>query len=216
LRRIRNTQSWSYDSLMLFREDLEELLRIFNPTGAADAITILDDECEYSSLEEVGQEKGDRLDHLIIRSRKPGIMLELRRKPKLLNLFTLETTDEADAAYFRANEFLQPKRRPLNSYVTFGLRLLLIIAIFLELMLWTARPTFLSMHFLVLSIAILLLCTMSLPLLDQATFYLVSLARKHQSPSFWTRKRDDLIMLFLGTLLGIGATILVGRLIRHP
>src|SRR2546422_7982723 len=96
---IRTTQSWNFNSLMLYRDELEEVLRIFNPTDAKEAIKILDDVNEYESLDELLKRKGERIDHIAIMSSRPQIGLVLRKSPRLLNLSTFASGDEADAAF---------------------------------------------------------------------------------------------------------------------
>lgn len=211
MKRIRSTQGWNFDSLALFRDDLEELLRIFNPTGAPDALTISDGDNEYTSLDELQKEKGDRISHLIVRSRKPWIGMELRKNPRLLGLYTFETTDEADIAFYGAKELLLPKRRPLNYFLAFVLPLTCIVGWLVGTALVLTNfhmPSKLLPWGLFVYLAMFVV-VIAWRELDEISFYFVSLRKRHESPGFFRRKRDELVMLFIGALIGIIGALVV-------
>lgn len=214
MKRLRGTRGWNYNSLMLYREDLEELLRIFNPSGAAGVVTISDSGAEFESLDEMKTERGERVEHIIIKSNKPFIVINLQAKPKALNLYTVEATDEADVAFFKAHEFLHPKRRPLNTFVTETLMVVLIgattaVGSIFGLFGTIAKVSWLpwALYPLLFVLAIALLAQ-----LDKRTAVFLSLGRRRESSSFFHRKRDELIMLLIGTLLGVLVTLAIGRL----
>ncbi len=180
---------------MLFREDLEELLKLFNPTGTEGAIRISDSEAEYDSLDEMESHKGERIYHIKISSRKPAIVINLRARPKDLNLYTLESTDEADIAFFKTNEFLQPKRRPLNTYMSRVFLLLLLLTYFLVGRLPWLTIAAEKYHWLWLIYSALgLFSGVFVFQLEKRTALFVSLGKRHESLSFFERKKDDLLM----------------------
>jgi hypothetical protein len=215
MKRLRSTRSWTYDSLMLYREDLEELLRIFNPSGGAGLVKISDSGAEYDSLDEMKAEKGSRIDHITLKATKPFIVMNLQARPKALNLYTVEATDEADVAFFKANEFLQPKRRPLNTFVIgyawqLGLIGFLLIAVFSGLAKFIEKTSWLWLIYPGIGLVALFVVS----LLDKRTALFVSLCKRHESPSFPKRKKDELIMLAIGTLLGLIISVIIGRFRR--
>jgi hypothetical protein len=214
MKRLRNTRGWTYDSLILYREDFEELQRIFNPSGSAGVVTISDSGAVYDSLDEMKAEKGPRLGHMVIRSSKPSIVIDLRAQPKSLHLYTAEATDEADAAFFKAHEFLYPKRRPLNKFVG-SLFPFVLIAFFAVLVVSGLAKTIEKVPWLWLVYpGFLVVASLCVSYLDKRTALLMSLAKRHESLSFGQRKKDELIMLVIGTVLGLVISLIVGHF-RH-
>ena len=215
MKRKRGTRSWSYNSLMLFREDLEEIFRLFNPTGAEGGIKLSDSKAEYDSLDDMKIHCGPRIEEITVESRQPGIVLNLRARPKSLSLYTLANTDEADVAFFKTNEFLQPKRRPLNTFVTQGLLSILMLPLFLGLTYLTSviKPIAGSPWLqLVAIVPVLFLAILVLSQLDKRTVLFLSLASRQEYRPFTARKKDELIMLAIGTALGTLITLILSHL----
>jgi hypothetical protein len=100
---------------MLFREDLEEILKLFRSVLPDSPISIEDDETQYPSFDEVSVQKGPDVVNLRIINAVVGIKLQLRRYPTATSATTLATTktnDAADLTFYRAKEFLEVRRRP--------------------------------------------------------------------------------------------------------
>src|ERR1035437_7739120 len=115
LETTRTTKAWNPSSIMLFREDLEDILKIFRAVAPDSQISIEDEETHYSSFEEVLVQKGPNVINLRIINATVGIKLQLQRYPTATSTTTLATTkisDEADLTFYRAKEFLEVKRRP--------------------------------------------------------------------------------------------------------
>jgi hypothetical protein len=215
VKRIRYAHIVLLKSLSLYRDDLEHVVSIFSPNDALDEITISDGQNEYESLDELREKRGDRVDEISIRSTQPGTRLHLRKSPRLLQLESLEATDEADAAFYKAKEFLRGKRRPLNIFmagVVPAMGLLLIIAGFIYINTHSATaahiPSWLAISFWMVAFGMLLWWRE----FDEWSFYYVSLQKRHESPSFFQRKKDDLVLLLIGAVLGVLGTMLVEHL----
>src|SRR6266849_6202913 len=212
MKRLRGTQSWAYDTLMLFREDLDELRAIFNPTDAPDCITISDTQSEYESLDEMQKHKGDCVSELIIRSKTPRITLHLIARPKALNLYTLEATDEADAAFYRANNFLQPKSRTLHRFFTLYIRLILIVllGIFFYIDIahfpWMIKILPLFWLWVAAGGGLVYLISKAVDYVDKNRAVLICLKRKHEVPNFFKRNEDRIVIAVASALLSVIGT----------
>lgn len=219
MKRLRGTRNKSYHSLMLFRDDLEELLNIFNPSGTEGTVRISDSEALYDSLDELRERKGSRIRDLFLQSRNPQIALVLKVRPKTLSLYTIDNTDEADLAFLKADEFLTPKERPLYNFIdTPAVLLFMAAAVGLVLLGSTAIPAkqvqphvwAIVGSFFVAIIAGLWI----LNWLGGRSALLLLLTRRSESPSFWERKKDDIGMLILGTAIG-GVLGIIGTLLAN-
>jgi hypothetical protein len=219
MKRLRGTQSWAYDTLMLFREDLEELMAIFNSADAPDNITIADTQTEYESLDEMEKHRGGYVTELVIRSKTPRITLHLIARPKALNLYTLEATDEADATFYRANSFLQPKRRTLHKFFTayIGLFLIVLLAILLYLDIahfsWMIKilPFWL---WIAAGGTLFYLISKAVDYVDKSQAALICLKRKHEVPNFFKRNEDRLVIAVASAVLSIIGTLIVQRILK--
>lgn len=75
---------------MLFREDLEEIVRIFRVAAPDSTVSIEDDETQYPSFAEVLVQKGPMVLSLRLINPSVGIKLQLQRSPTAAKTTTLE------------------------------------------------------------------------------------------------------------------------------
>jgi len=212
LKPIRTTKEWNYDSLILYREDLEQLIRIFNPTRAGDIITISDHDNQYDSLDDLAQFKGPHIRGLTIRSRKPHIGLILNKSRNILTLFTADATDEADMAYYEAHDLLHSKMRPLFRW-TRGIMPLLVV--FFVLVAGLAYKRFINSGWALVALSCLLLPFVIFnELITKQTACFISLKRRHEEENFWQRNKDDFIKMLIGAAIGSIITFLTRHFLK--
>ena len=218
MKRLRGTQSWAYDTLMLFREDLEELMAIFNPTDAPDSITISDTQTEYESLDEMQKHRGEHVTELVIRSKTPRVTLHLIARPKALNLYTVEATDEADATFYRANSFLQPKRRTLHRFATQYIPALLVVLavvfLYIDIRHFPWLIKLLPSWAWVVVIALFYLVSKAVDHVDKNRATLICLKRKHEAPNFFKRNEDRIVIAVASAVLSVIGTLIVQRILK--
>jgi hypothetical protein len=105
----------------MYREDLERFIGFFQT--ACEVVAISDGKNRYDSLDEMKAENGPKISNLDIRGERPGLHFLLDRQETVHNsstpttvifneLRTEEVTDEADALFFKVQEFLLEHQRP--------------------------------------------------------------------------------------------------------
>jgi hypothetical protein len=200
---------------MLFREDLEEILKIFRTAAPDSPISIEDEETQYASLDEVLAQKGPHVISLRIMNAVVGIKLQLRLYPTATSATTLATTkvsDEADLTFYRAKEFLEVRRRPSQFWLGTVLPALCISIIPLFAFLLYLHRGDAPRPWITLSTFILVLATVGLfvgPMFKYSTSYLVTLKREREDASFFKRNRDRFLMSLLFFVLGIAVTLIL-------
>jgi hypothetical protein len=202
---------------MLFREDLEEILRILRTTAADSPISIEDEETQYSSLEEVLVHKGPNVVSLRIINPAVGIKLQLRRYQTTTSTTTLATTkisDEAELTFYRAKEFLEVRRRPSQKWLGTVLPFISISIIpFLGFVMYLHRAdTAPYRPSVVLSIVLFACAIIGLflsPLFKLDSAYLVTLKREREDASFFKRNKDRFLMSLMFFALGIAVTLIL-------
>jgi hypothetical protein len=219
LETTRTTRAWSPSSIMLFREDLEEILKIFRSVAPDSSISIEDEETNYPSFEEVLVQKGPNVINLRIINAVVGVKLQLRRFPTATSTTTLATTkisDEADLTFYRAKEFLEVRQRPSQFWLGTVLPAVCISTIpLLSFLMYPHRwdapplPPVVALETVILALAIAGLFIG--PLFKYSASYLVTLKREREDASFFKRNRDRFLMSLLFFFLGIAA----GLIIQH-
>lgn len=217
LETTRTTKAWNPSSIMLFREGLEEIVKIFRTSAPDSLVSIEDEETQYPSFDEVLVQKGPAVVNLRIINAAVGIKLQLRRYPTATSTTTLATTkisDEADLAFYRAKEFLESRRRPSQYWLGTVLPVLCmsvipLLSFLLYPHLWDALPmrpgVFLSTVMFALAVAGLVVG----PLAKYSSSYLVTLKREREDAPFFKRNKDRFLMSLLFFVLGIVATLIL-------
>lgn len=189
-------------SIRIYRDDLEEIITILKEV--CKEVIIEDNEYRYDSLDEVLTKHGPNPKQLSINSRDPLVIFNVRIKPRHT---TLGTSGDGDnlAPYFRVKQILETKMGGIKHYMLslvpsftgFGL-------IFLHVGLnkrfgssgwtyWLRLSTF-----VIVGISILVLQT----LYNQGAFTKISLKRKHEEATFWTRNKDTIWVAVIAALIG--------------
>jgi hypothetical protein len=215
LETTRTTKAWTFTSLQLFREDLEELMSLLREARANSDISIEDDKQQYPSLEEMRVQRGYDVRYLRITNQTVGVRVELSSRTGLIvglpTLSTLNVTDEADLAFYRMKEFLESKLRPSHYWLG------KLIPIFLPMVLVGSGAYFIR-HYrdpvqpivgVLVTFALALSITgLTLQGLLRATIaYRVTFKRTGQDVSFVRRNKDAFILSSIFFVLGILVTL---------
>src|SRR5690348_16697524 len=99
---IPSTRVSVFQSLQLFREDLDEVIRIFCPTNPESSVSLADGERTYESFEEMRTFNGDETSHLILQNQLVGIKLDMQKRVNGLVLSTSKQDDGAELSFYRA------------------------------------------------------------------------------------------------------------------
>jgi len=196
---IRHTKTARLPSLRMYREELDQLVALFQKSCAA--VTISDNKNRYESLEEMKATIGPKIKNLDIRGEKPGLHFLLNQKefapgsstPAIFNeLRTEEITDEAEALFFKVKEFLLSHQRPTNIPFLISAIVFLISALvfdtFHNLGTFAAgQPHHISAG-LVICIVLSLVCGVFGVVINGNNILLES---RLNSPSFFVRNRED-------------------------
>jgi hypothetical protein len=216
LETTRTTKAWTFTSLQLFREDLEQLMSLLREPRADSDISIEDDKQQYPSLEEMRVQRGYDVHYLRIINHTVGVRVELSSQTGFIvglpTLSTLNVTDEADLLFYRLKEFLESKFRP--SHYWSGK----LIPIVLPMML-VGSGTFFIRHYgdpmvptivgTLITLA-LVLSLVGLTLhgpLRAPIAYRVTFKRIDQDVSFVRRNKDAFILSSIFFVLGIVVTL---------
>ncbi len=217
LETTRTTKAWNPSSIMLFREDLEEILRIFRSVAPDSPISIEDEEAQYPSFDEVFAQKGPNVVNLRIINASVGVKLQLRRYPTATSTTTLATTkisDDADLTFYRAKEFLEVRRRPSQYWLGTVLPALCISIIPLFSFLFYLHrgdtpPVRLWGFVITFALALASVGLFVGPMFKYSSSYLVTLKREREAASFFKRNKDRFLMSLLFFGLGIVVTLIV-------
>ena len=119
---LRNTKSIRFGRLKMYREDLDELVGLFQKSCST--VTISDDKNSYDSLAEVKQYVGAQVKNFNIRGENPKVHFLLNKAEQvpsstpgqmMTQLFpelrTEEATDVADALFYVVRERIQAHQR---------------------------------------------------------------------------------------------------------
>lgn len=215
---IRHTKTARLQPLKLYREELDALVALFHKTCAT--VTISDKEHSYESLDDMKAHVA-KIRELDLQGENPGVHLlinhpeEVRGNPQtrivISELRTEEISDEADALFREIKDFLAEHELP-------RVRMLFLapaIAFACGLVLLATHPYKQSLSWTVGVVACITLFVPCLLAMPQSMWgNKLSLETKLTSRSFWAANKDRILLLIIGTILGVGGT-LVGQFLSH-
>jgi hypothetical protein len=212
---VPSTRVHVFESLQLFREDLDEIIKIFRQTNPESSVSLEDGERTYESFEEMRTLNGDETSHLILQNQVVGIKLDMQKRNNGLVLTSSKPTDEAELSFYRTRDYLRPKTRPGFTFW----QLLPIYSILAGIMgagwiydnrnksVFTAT-IFPALMFVIIAIVIV---TFGNKIIAIKSMF-VTLKRRHEYPGFLRRNRDSLAIMVIGTAIGVAATLLIQHL----
>jgi hypothetical protein len=216
---IRHTLTARPRSLKMYRGELDHLIALFQKS--CQSVVISDNQNRYGSLDEMKATVGSKIKNLDIRGEKPGLHFLLNQKeyppgsstPAIFNeLRTEEITDEADALFLKVREFLYAQQRPsptrylvpaiLGLVVTFGF-----IIRSIQIAIQQGQRGGVSSG-IVASAIITLLIVIAGAVNSQNR---LTLETRLNSPSFFTKNREEFFKQAFTALIGGGIGWLLGH-----
>ncbi len=219
---IKHPQTARLRSLKMYREDLDQVLELFQ--GKCARVTISDKRYCYESFDEMRKHAGPRISNLEIHGEEPGLHFLLNQTTQVGSgssattiafneLRAEEATEEADALFFRIKDFLSARQQPR---VRVGFIVFAIVA-FSGLLLFVSRNhegdrlTPLGFAILLAGVLIsfgslLVACTIGNNL---------TLETRLDSPSFWAKHQDAFATHVVTATISAVVGGVVGWLVGH-
>lgn len=212
MKKIKKSYGEGLDPVILYYDDLERIIEIFKE--GSKEINISTDEYEFEDITEIQKIDKEKLDSLTIDIQNPYVSLNF--KPDSIWLYISEDTS-ASRGIFEKLKYLLTKRRrilcfPAKSYFFSGVLsggiigwsfwFLLNAIVFEENI---VRNVQLGGIILILGIILSYWILYFIPR-NYSTIYT---KKRNELPSFWARKKDDIFLVILGSILGIVGTLLI-------
>lgn len=198
----------------LHREDVQELVALF--ARYCESHKISDNEYVYDALDEIGK-GGTALSKLDITGTNPGIRLILARNGSWLQQvnekseMTPEEIDKRDVVFARVKDFLFEHRTPTAvlfypGAVTFYCLLVATVGLVVTN---TTSPKSRMPGLVLIGGLLCVVVLLTFGSVVRNSIGEVTMRPKHEATSFFKRKKDEFIMLVIGTIFGSLATLLV-------
>ncbi len=212
MRRLTRSHSEDLKPVLLYRDDLEEIERIFKEVS--DDIGIRTDEFRLDAVEEV-----EGIGHSVISSLKfdisnPYVSLEFA--PSWLRLYISRDDNESRGVFEKIKQVLSKCKRKLG-WITHSHRPIFLGMCVLGLNMIEAF-WFMERFFFIGAIAALVFYVILIPLTEHTRLKqhcIIYTNKKETSPSFWERNKDQLAMSVISAVLGAlifwGISVLVKR-----
>jgi hypothetical protein len=192
------TQFTYSDSVKLFRDDIEDIIKILS--DKCERLTIEDNEFVYDSLDEVLDKRGPYPRQPSITGFEPYVSLKIRIKRSRT---TLDTSGDGDnlAPFFFIQDIFRRRRRVAHLVALTSPFLLLMLAAVVVTFTHEAELERLSGlakgGYFMTPILILYVLTVSHGL---GAFSVISLKKKHEEESFWSRNKDT---VWVGVIVAV-------------
>jgi len=204
MRKIEKSLNLHLPSVKLFREDIDEIAEILKEK--CEKVVFIHGDYEYDSLDDIVNKIGTKISSFEIQSSRPYVSIKFKRDIWGVFLYVSESQD----LFYRLKDFLTSKRKFLSKLFTFPLGLSLLIfgiitAFSPNLFSLVGIPIgIFSPFFLILGIISLLY--------RLGTFYKITFESKYKRQTFFSRKKDEIILLILGAVIGSIITLFASYL----
>jgi hypothetical protein len=219
---IKHTKSAQFGILTMYREDLDQLVALFQQSCTR--VTISDATNRYSSLDEMKDTIGSSVRYLDIQGTEPGLHFvlnqveEIKGTPPTRHIFTElrteETTDAADVLFYRVREFLAAHEKPRVRWPFAVLSIILFIS--LILLMKRSQEVIGGQQVLHASAGWIINAVLLFVSIVSAMWVMtyVTLARKIDSPSFWARNRETFEKQVVVSVISGIVGYLLGRFLK--
>lgn len=222
MEQLKTTKSARLRRLKMYREDLDQLMKLFQDSCAR--VALADDTTRYDNLDEMKGHVLSPIKHLDIRGEDPAVHFVLNQVIKvegssygssLVNeLRTEEVSEAAEVLFFKLEDFLSEKQRPwlrIPFAIVSAVGLLLaIVGIGRESVTHSDKlPVLCGIGLLIFGI---------FGMLSGSVTNYVTLEKRIDTPSFWLRNREAFavhaITALISAIIGGVVGYLLGRLTR--
>jgi len=219
---LRHTKTAQFGILKMYREDLDQLVAFFRHTCTQ--VTISDADNRYVSLDEMRATIGPTVRYLDSQGREPALHFVLNQveerkgtpptRVMFTELRTEETSDAADALFYKVKEFLTAHEKAPVRWPFIVLSLIFFVSLIILIMrssefIGGKDVLHLSLGWIVN--AVLLFVSFIL-----ATFVktYVTLSTRLESASFWARNRETFEKQVVVSVISGIVGYLLGRFLR--
>lgn len=197
-----SSKSQSFPSVELFLSDLEEIYEILTETSKE--INISSGEYVYESLRDLRENNPQKIKKLKFQGHNPYISLSFEKSINSVWLYIGDVTKESENAFYRISAILNKKKLPLSKFFTFPLFVIFLSIFFILLyipkdLIQKISPSKISsLSFVFLPLILSFFCFLF------STGYLskINLINKNERSTFIKRKKDDIILLIIGAIIG--------------
>jgi hypothetical protein len=186
-KRVLNRET-TVTSVTLYRDDLDELLKLLNDYHFD--IHISDDEFDYDNLADLQHSKGDRVSKLNVRGFHNTTVLDF----KVSHNTTLNVLN-GDEAFLSVRDFLEKRKRRYLHLISV-LVIVLGVATFLVDAALKTRMRWVFIPFIIAGIAFWILMRNK-----EGAFTRIILTRKHEASSFWKRNKDAIWIVVITAIV---------------
>ena len=214
MERKKSSRSEALPAVVLYLDDVEEIIRIFLVSGGS--VTIADDDYTYDSLDELIARRGKHPRTLQLRRAAFGVSVSIQRFDAVGVHITAWGDESDEIVYFKLKELLGRRRRffarVMVPVVWFSITVLAMALAFAQQRRWIpgshANP--LAWIFVV---GFILGC---LSMFVRSGFgSTINLSRRHEATSFWSRNAEKLIIGLFGALLGAFGKAVSDWIVAH-
>ena len=214
MKKIEKSQSKVLPSVRLFRDDLDQAAEMLRET--CEKVVFIYSDYEFESLEELAQKVGSRISSLEIKGVGPYVSLHLKRDFPAVFLYCSEGK-ESQTIFLRLKDFLMSKVK-WQTYVfspSVGIISLVLFIVSLIAISQNSVRSVITNPYVRLFPLIFLFVALASAVYRSGIAYTIILEARHQRLSFFSRKKDDIIMLILGAIIGTIITAVVAHWISR-
>jgi len=206
VKRIRQSHGEELKPVALYLDDLERIIEIFKE--ASDDVRILTSEYELDSIDEFRNLHEETLNYLKISISEPFVSLEL--KPNGIWLFISEDELISRGVFEKIKQLLHSRRRKLswltaNPYLAGA-------AVGSSAFPFFKAIDSQNVYWAVLGCSLLMIGAIWTWWSFAGTlkkYSIVRLRRRAESPSFWKRKKDDIVLVIISAVVGALITLAI-------
>ena len=210
---IPQSKRFSFPTIHINRDDIESILEILRSKGAE-----INLECEgyqFDSIDEICERLGNSVKIFSISAKKPYVSIEFKKNPlSQIDLYASGDDSSGIAAFHEIKELLLKRKSILVKILPIQVAAIpFLIFLFIGFVPLNYIATIFPSKFFSLCFFSLFIMLGLFPLAFKfGQFYTISLLHSHENKSFLYRKKDDIMLIILGAIIGAVATILFGKL----
>lgn len=198
-------------SVKLYYDDLQIIFNFIK--DCCKDIKVTDKTHEFDSIDDLKEKYPDKINELRIEGHTPYITVEFKRELPAIYISANENNENQITAFYQIVDFLKKKKSVIN-YIFSPFILIIASVLFLLLAFEFIKNISITPDFKILSFASLLFCFIILILSRLGLFYSISLAKSNEPKHFLARKKDDILLLIFGGIIGSAITWLISYLTR--
>lgn len=201
MRRIRKSQSAIIPSIILYLDDVEEILALLKEKS--EDVNISDRDFTYESLGSLIKNTGPYPKALAFKIRAPYVSLNFdRREPITFSYLYAADDEEAEGLFLRLRELLLRRQLWINHFVRVDIAAVLtLIALIFDIIPTPPLLQFLGSPSLGIIGTFVFLYVLLAIFLRLGALYSIRLVKRHESQSFLKKNISKLVLIVLGAVV---------------